>query len=401
MTSAPPLLSICVPTFNRRQLLERNVTFHLDRFGELGIPFEIVIADDCSTDGTADYLASLAADPRVRPIRRARNSGFLDNYAFVMRQARGRFALFLGDDDLLIPEKVLDYIERMVQDPAIGMVQAPWLLMDERPGGGPMGPFYRIPEPTRFEAGDLPRLMGFIFRYHVFPEFMIIRRDVLAKSISSACPFIFWAFLYTARAAVHADCLFMPEPFARVTAISADPRLQQGNNEAMFQWDRYRGGIEYLVSLARQAAGDNLASQAVLEDSIAAFMRVRMEVALRLNRGAKNWAEAYVLHHRMAAHGKPPLDRDALAKVRIAAGLATATAEAVSYAAGPAVVDPRISDQLLEALKPEMREKLTRALPPPAMPGPHAFLSLDATFPEHRGPADAVFDVNEYISQFI
>ncbi|WP_181707484.1 glycosyltransferase family 2 protein [Chthonobacter rhizosphaerae] len=399
--SEAPLLSICVPTFNRRALLERNVTFHLESFSALGIPFEIVIADDCSTDGTADYLASLSGEPRVRAIRRARNSGFLDNYAFVMRRARGKYAIFLGDDDLLIPETVVDYIGRMEADPSLGMVQAPWLMMDERPGGGPIGPFYRIPGETRFARGAYQPFLQFLFDHHVFPEFMIIRRDILAGSISSACPFIFWAFLYTARALAHADILFIPEPFARVTAVSSDPRTQQGNSETMFQWDRYRGGIEYVASLAFPDDRTPATERKPLVDHINRFMHIRQSVALRLLIGAQHWAEAYILHHRLAAYGASPLNRAMQDKVRTAAAFATAAEEAASYAAGPVVLDPAIDGALLEALKPAVKARLSRAAPAEAATVPLAFLRLDPAFPPALKADDAVFDVREYLAQFV
>jgi glycosyltransferase involved in cell wall biosynthesis len=396
-----PLLSICVPTFNRRVLLERNVNFHLRRFTALKIPFEIVIADDCSTDGTGEYLETLARNPNVQAHRRARNSGFLDNYAFVMRRARGRYAIFLGDDDLLIPEKVAEYIARLEAEPKLGMIQAPWLMMDERPGGGPMGPFYKIDREHRFAEGDLPALAGFVLNQHIFPEFMIIRREVLARSISSPCPFIFWAFLYTGRALAQADVLFIPEPFARVTAISNDPRQQQGNNETMFQWDRYRGGIEYLVSLARTVAGSAMTGQDKLSALINRFMEIRQTVALRLNIGAKNWAEAYILHHRMAAYGRSPLDQATFNQVRQSAGIATAAAEAISYSSEPAILDPALDERLLDALKPDIRARLVRNAAP-GLPGkPRAFLRVDPAFPAEIGRNDAIFDIKDYVAQFV
>jgi glycosyltransferase involved in cell wall biosynthesis len=398
--NAQPLLSICVPTFNRRVLLERNINFHLEGFGALGIEFEIVVADDCSTDGTAEYLAAIA-DPRVRAFTRARNSGFLDNYAYVMRRARGKYAVFLGDDDLLIPARVMEYIRRMEDEPLIGMVQAPWLLVDERPNGGEIGPFYKIPGEFRFARGDLPRLMGFVLTYHIFPEFMIVRTDVLARSISSPCPFIFWAFLYTGRALAHADILFVPDPFARVTGVSADPRQQQGNSETMFQWDRYRGGVEYLVSLARIVAGDKLPEARLINESIDQFLTTRMQVALRLHVGAKNWPEAYIMHHRMAAYGRSPLVPSAVANMCRAAGLATAVGEAISYGPGPAIIDPALDDSLVDVLKADVLARTTRVLPPADPTVPRAYVRLSPAFPAALGPLDAVFDVNEYVAQFV
>ena len=83
---SPPLLSICVPTFNRAAMIERNIRFHLDAFRAREISFEIVVVDDCSTDTTATILAELADAPELRTFRRLDNAGFLDNYAFAMRQ---------------------------------------------------------------------------------------------------------------------------------------------------------------------------------------------------------------------------------------------------------------------------------------------------------------------------
>ncbi len=86
MSNSEILLSICVPTYNRQFLLERNVSFHLERFRELQVPFEIVLVDDCSTDNTAAYIQSLEGIPEINAYRRVKNSGFVSNYAFAMRR---------------------------------------------------------------------------------------------------------------------------------------------------------------------------------------------------------------------------------------------------------------------------------------------------------------------------
>ena len=393
----PLLLSICVPTYNRQFMLERNVNFHLDAFRSLGVPFEIVLVDDCSTDETPAYIQSIAHNPEISAYRRAANSGFLSNYAYAMQRARGRYAVFLGDDDLLIPEKVLEYIRLMEADPRIGVVQAPWMLVDGRPGGGDMGPFYKIPQQTRHEKGNFRSLLDFILKYHVFPEFMIIRRDVLSMSISSPAPFIFWAFLYTTRALDKADILFTPEPFARVTAVSDDPRLQQGNKECMFQWDTYRGGLEYLASHAALLQED----RARLVESVNRFMLIRQGVALRLHVQAKNWVEAYVMYHRMAAYQPAPLAPDLYGLTCKMAGIVTAANEASNFNEAPVVVDPAILNETLGFLPVSIQKRLTRELPAPDQRTPTAWLRLSPEFPPNPHPKDAIFDLANYISQFV
>jgi glycosyltransferase involved in cell wall biosynthesis len=402
MPAADPILSICVPTFNRAWMLKRNLDHHLAAFRALGLAFEIVVVDDCSTDDTASYLASLATTPELSVFRRHTNSGFLDNYAFAMQRARGRYAVFLGDDDLLIPDQVMACLATLEADGRIGMIQAPWMLVDERAGGGEIGPFYRLPGPARFAQGNHAGLAQFIFDHHVFPEFMIVRRDVLTRSISSACPFIFWAFLYTGRALNHADILFVPAPFARVTAMSDDPRAQQGNRETMFQWDHYRGGIEFIVSLAGRNNTPALGSRAATAENINRFMSVRKKVALRLLVGDRHWIEAYILLHRIAAYEPMPVTASDLKQIGLMAAFTAAAKDAASFAAARVAVDPLAETVLLDLLRPELRARL--GAPGEALAdntdAPRSYLRLDPAFPAALKPSDAVFAVSDYVAQF-
>lgn len=404
MSSAQaPVLSICVPTYNRQFMLERNINFHLEEFRRLGLPFEIVVVDDCSTDNTAAYIQSISHHPEISAYRRASNSGFLSNYAFAMQRARGHYAVFLGDDDLLIPEKVVEYLRIMVDDKNIGMIQAPWLLVDGRPGGGDMQPFYHLSYPTRHSKGDFRSMLEFILDKHVFPEFMIIRRDVLTKSISSPTPFIFWAFLYTARALDKADVLFMPEPFARVTAVSDDPRLQQGNKECMFQWDSYRGGLEYLASQALRENPYPSDYRGTLMPRITEFMLQRQAVAMRLHVNAQNWVEAYIMYHRMAAYLPTPLPPESYDQIRKLAGISTAATEAIAFNGEPVILEPIIDDATINLLSPSIRQHLSREAPQTDIYGgkPRAYLRFTEEFPANPGPKDGLFSIMSYIDQFV
>ncbi|MES5097357.1 glycosyltransferase family 2 protein [Agrobacterium sp. BA1120] len=400
MSSSEILLSICVPTYNRQFLLERNVNFHLEWFRRLGMSFEIVIVDDCSTDGTADYIQTLSQVPEVNAYRRTKNSGFVSNYAFAMRRARGRYAVFLGDDDLLIPEKVKEYVEIMQADSGIGMVQAPWMLVDARGGQRDISPFYRIPGPTRHSKGDFSSFLNFIFNHHVFPEFLIVRRDVLARSISSATPFIFWAYLYTARALEHADVLFMPEPFARVTAVSDDPRMQQGNNECMFQWDTYRGGIEFLAAQMWKNKTPSTHERSDFFQRLVGFMMQRQGVALRLHIESRNWPEAYILYNRMAAYQNVPMTGTSIDTIQKLAGLVVAGKEAAAFSDLPIIVDPAVGDEIVTLLPAAIQQRLTR-ITPTSDDGPRAWLRFDPKFGEPMARTDAAFDLQAYIGQFI
>jgi len=404
MSSAQvPVLSICVPTYNRQFMLERNINFHLEEFRRLGLPFEIVVVDDCSADETAAYIQSISHHPEISAYRRASNSGLLSNYAFAMQRARGHYAVFLGDDDLLIPEKVVEYLRIMVDDKNIGMIQAPWLLVDGRPGGGDMQPFYHLSYPTRHTKGDFRSMLEFILDKHVFPEFMIIRRDVLTKSISSPTPFIFWAFLYTTRALDKADVLFMPEPFARVTAVSNDPRLQQGNKECMFQWDSYRGGLEYLASQALRDNPPPPACRGALPPRGPEGLPGRKAAALAAHGRAHTGAEAHTRYHRRGAPLPTPLPPESYARVRRVGGTPPAATEAIAFNGEPVIIEPIIDDATLNLLPQSIRQHLSREAPQTGSYDgkPRAYLRFTEDFPANPGPKDGLFSILTYIDQFV
>jgi len=94
-----PPLSVVICTYNRAHLLPSAVASVL---GQGYTDFELVLVDDGSTDGTAEVIASID-DPRIRAVRQenqglsvARNTG--------VAHARGRYVVFLDDDDRALPD---------------------------------------------------------------------------------------------------------------------------------------------------------------------------------------------------------------------------------------------------------------------------------------------------------
>ena len=97
-----PCLSVVIPTRNRRRVLEATLS-SLDRQIGLPGPFEVVVVDDGSSDGTADWLplarfssfSLQLVTTRPGGPSRARNRG--------IRRAAAPRILLLGDDTL--PER--------------------------------------------------------------------------------------------------------------------------------------------------------------------------------------------------------------------------------------------------------------------------------------------------------
>ena len=90
-----PVQSVIIPTYNRREFLADAINSVLS---QTQTSLEVIVVDDCSTDGTADYVKSIA-DERVRYFRNEKNSGQEVSRMNGLRQARGKYITFLDDDD--------------------------------------------------------------------------------------------------------------------------------------------------------------------------------------------------------------------------------------------------------------------------------------------------------------
>jgi dolichol-phosphate mannosyltransferase len=77
MRSLMALLSIVIPAYNEEHNIRRVVPELRTELEAAGIPFEIILVNDNSTDGTADVIAALMReDRRLRTVNRRPPGGF-------------------------------------------------------------------------------------------------------------------------------------------------------------------------------------------------------------------------------------------------------------------------------------------------------------------------------------
>lgn len=90
------LLSVIMPVFNERATIEEIVA----RVRAVRLPLELIIVDDCSSDGSAEKIEALARrDPSVRLVRHPRNRGKGAAVRTGLENARGD-VLVIQDADL-------------------------------------------------------------------------------------------------------------------------------------------------------------------------------------------------------------------------------------------------------------------------------------------------------------
>ncbi len=124
-----PLVSICVPTYNRARFLRESLATIL---AQDYAPLEIVISDNASDDDTEEICRTVAErDPRVRYIRQSRNIGLYQNHNFLIGAARGELLGFFHDDDQYTPTIVTAYVRFLREHPEAGLVCSDWELLDD------------------------------------------------------------------------------------------------------------------------------------------------------------------------------------------------------------------------------------------------------------------------------
>ncbi len=94
------LLSILIPVYNERAVVERSLSMVLVAPLPENMERELIVVDDCSTDGTYAILQRMAAaDPRIRLIRHEVNQGKGAAVRTAIQHATGDFSI-VQDADL-------------------------------------------------------------------------------------------------------------------------------------------------------------------------------------------------------------------------------------------------------------------------------------------------------------
>ena len=94
------LLSILIPVYNERTVVEKSLALVLEAPLPENMERELVVVDDCSTDGTSEILEQWAArEPRIRLLRHTVNQGKGAALRAAIEKAAGDFCL-VQDADL-------------------------------------------------------------------------------------------------------------------------------------------------------------------------------------------------------------------------------------------------------------------------------------------------------------
>lgn len=116
-------LSIIICTYNREKELKRALECV---FGQkTSFDFEVIVGNDCSTDGTAELLASFQAKYPDNLVVNTleKNSGVGTNWAKAVILAQGEYLAFLDDDDYWTdPNRMQIMVDHLETHPDVNLL---------------------------------------------------------------------------------------------------------------------------------------------------------------------------------------------------------------------------------------------------------------------------------------
>jgi hypothetical protein len=311
-----PLISICIPTYNRAELLD----YCLDGLAPLqdcGTSLEIVISDNGSTDDTPEVIkAHSSRNKLIRAHRFAETRGPAPNWLNALRKAEGEFMLYLADDDSLIVESLLHHVETLKREPDLVAIYADWIAWDDRAEREIHRHFGGLNETISFEPKAPLDLVNFMLKRTLPPEVGVYRRDARLRAHSIhgwSLPF----YLTMYRLSRLGRIAFDPLPFYREHRVLKDrfQRTHWANIDMQLQMigEELRLAFEEMVLMGMQDAGGSCLSEQQapsVRQSIDRILHSRIGLEVDRACGRKDWILAVELRRRYVLWYGPGNDDD-------------------------------------------------------------------------------------------
>jgi len=118
-------ISICIFTYNREAYLKESI---LSALYQNYSNFEVLVIDDGSTDNSRNLIKSIN-DARLKYVYK-RHTGAPDTRNRAIKEAIGDYIIWLGSDDILMPDTVAKYANAIDQYPEVDVFYGDLIIMD-------------------------------------------------------------------------------------------------------------------------------------------------------------------------------------------------------------------------------------------------------------------------------
>lgn len=198
-SNTPPLLSVCLITYNHVNYITQAVEGVLMQ--QTRFAWDLIIADDGSTDGTRDIIISYQKKypDRIRLILQEKNIGPAANWRQLITTPKSKYiAYFDGDDFWADPLKLQKQVDILEADENCGFVVTSGNVYDESVGRNTaVMPSRPIPTPLylndALDQVPMPPTCSYVFRRTVVDDIRFWQ--LIENSVMGDLPLIFFTLL--------------------------------------------------------------------------------------------------------------------------------------------------------------------------------------------------------------
>ncbi len=109
------MISLVIPIFNEEAIIDELIARSLSTLKSIGEPFEIIIVDDGSEDGSLLKLIDHHKnDPRIKVIELSRNFGHQAAFTAGLKRSSGDFTVMMDGDLQDAPELIIEMHQTMI-----------------------------------------------------------------------------------------------------------------------------------------------------------------------------------------------------------------------------------------------------------------------------------------------
>jgi abequosyltransferase len=210
---ARPLISICIPAYNRSDVLPDLLDSIIwQDFGR----YEIVVCEDNSPERekiravVASYVQKVPGI--IRYLENPTNLGYDANLRTLVREARGEYCLFMGNDDLLAANALTIVASNLTEHKGIGVLLRSYASFEGSPENI-IQTFRYFDERILFPPGA--KTITTLFRRSVVISGMVVHRDTsLQWETDRFDGTLLYQLYLVATALVHMKAVYVPDVIA-------------------------------------------------------------------------------------------------------------------------------------------------------------------------------------------
>lgn len=263
MNSQYPFFSVVIPVYNRRHEIEKALE---SVNGQLYSAFEIIVIDDASTDGTAEWLQKLQHE-KLRVLSNTKTKGACGARNTGIEAAKGEWIAFLDSDDWWDVEKLQVIAEHIISHPSYSVFYSACYYVGKK---GDLNPI-----PTPGITGNITEYLGRMNPVRGFSGIVVKKTTLeLAGCFDESLPARQDIDLYF-RLATHSHFFFIPDLLAYVN-FGNDDKISFNSYKRLMGWlmvyRKHKAAMKFADRLYQQKRITNFAWRVKRFDVVVAFL---------------------------------------------------------------------------------------------------------------------------------